>query len=109
MRGVESWRLRVEGVGKKRHRRCALPAQSKASRLLERQCSQQSCWWSAPASWSAAGSDSSFPEKSLAEHLSKIGLRLGLIAPPLGMCSLRGIALGSASRWLLGALPCVPR
>ncbi len=37
------------GNDPKRRRRCALPAQSKASHELERPCLQQGCGWSAPA------------------------------------------------------------
>ena len=54
---VRSALLQPSGNDPKRRRRCALPAQSKTSRVLERECLQQGRWWSAPALWSAAGSE----------------------------------------------------
>src|SRR5205809_803902 len=49
------------GNDQKRRRRCALPAQSKTSRVLERQGLQQGCWWSAPPFLECGGKRSATP------------------------------------------------
>ena len=63
----------------------------------------------AKSPYESAYKSSPLPEKSSAEHLSKIVLLLSLITYSFEASPLRRAAFGSASRCLLGALPRVPR